>query len=181
MFRNQQQIRNGYKRVQPTVFGMLLLILTASVTGACGSKQPSPPPQVKDIPFRDDGVLTFQRTTGDSIENIATITIEIADTDTLRSRGLMDRQHIPSDRGMLFIFPESSIQTFWMANTQSSLDLMFVSEDSVINDIAKYAKPMSADIVAGSEPAMFVVEVAAGYTDNRGIVVGDRVTWSRSN
>ncbi len=161
--------------------GVCLAIGASGMIG-CSSRQqpPPPPPVVKDIPFRDDGTLTFQRTTAGEAENIKTITIEIADTDTLRMRGLMDRQSIPSDRGMLFIFPFQDMQGFWMANTQSSLDLMFVGADSVINDIAKYAKPMSPETVAGSEPAQFVVEIAAGFSDNNGIVIGDRVTWRRN-
>ncbi|MCB0718330.1 MAG: DUF192 domain-containing protein [Bacteroidetes bacterium] len=157
-----------------------LLVFAAVLSSACGKKAPSDDPVVTDVPFRTDGSLTFQRIGANGeLEAIQTISIEIADTDTLRMRGLMDRQHIPFDRGMLFIFPFAETQSFWMANTQSSLDIMFVSSDSVINDIHKYTKPLSSAQVTGSDPAQFVVEVAAGFADNEGVNVGDRITWTK--
>ncbi|NNE34291.1 MAG: DUF192 domain-containing protein [Rhodothermales bacterium] len=170
----------SHPRFAASAAAIFTAFFVALVMLGCGKPdQPAPSP-VDEVQWRNDGSLTFQRDVDGKREDITTITIEIADTDTLRTRGLMGRSTIPSDRGMLFIFPFPDMQGFWMANTQSSLDLMFVSEDSVINDIAKYAKPMSPETVAGREPAQFVVEVTAGYADTQGIVIGDRVTWERN-
>ena len=78
---------------------------------------------------------------------------------------------------MLFIFPTSDFQSFWMANTQISLDIVFVASDSAIVDIQKYTRPLSPESVGGAYQSRFVVEVPAGFVDNYGIVEGDRVTW----
>lgn len=126
------------------------------------------------IPWRVDGTLSFNR----DGESLGTIEIEIADSDSSRMRGMMQRESIPDDWGMLFIFPNEEERGFWMANTPMALDLMFISADSTIINIARYVQPMSAETVPSDGPARFVLEVEAGYTDSIGIVEGDRVNWS---
>src|SRR5690606_38586320 len=107
----------------------------------------------------------------------STIAIEIADDDSTRTRGLMQRPSMDDGTGMVFIFPTSDYQSFWMANTQMSLDMMFVNSDSTIVEIHKYTRPLSAENIGGSRLSRFVVEVPAGYTDTQGIVEGDRIRW----
>ncbi len=127
------------------------------------------------MPFRADGELVFARG-GDELTSIS---IEIADNDSSRTRGLMQRSSLADGTGMLFIFPTIDYQSFWMANTQISLDIIFVADDSSIVDIHKYTRPLSQDNVGGTQLSRFVIEVPAGYVDTHGIVEGDRVTWSR--
>lgn len=138
-----------------------------------GDGNTTPPPPSPNVPFSAEGELTFLR----GGEPIATIEIEIADTDSSRQRGLMQRTSMDEGTGMLFIFPTSDYQSFWMANTQMSLDMMFVDSDSTIVEIHKYTRPLSAENIGGSRLSRFVVEVPAGYTDTRGIVEGDRIRW----
>ncbi len=128
------------------------------------------------IPFRKDGTLTFIRADG---RPIVTIDIEIAETDSARQRGLMQRPSLPPRSGMLFLFDREEPQSFWMANTPLSLDIIFVDADSQIVDIHKYARPFSTDVIASAAPAKFVVEVPAGFTDQYGILEGDRIRWRR--
>jgi len=127
-----------------------------------------------DIPFRKDGTLSFER----DGEIIQTIAIEVADTDSSRTRGLMQRPSLPADSGMLFIFPDEQQRSFWMANTPLSLDIMYVRADSSILSIARYTTPFSAADIPSEGPARFVVEVVAGYSDSIGITEGDRVSWT---
>jgi len=129
------------------------------------------------IPFRRDGSLQFQR----DGESYQVIEIEIAATDSARTRGLMQRASMPKDSGMLFLFDREELQSFWMANTPLSLDLMFISADSIIVHVAKYAQPLSPDPVPSMDPARFVLEVEAGYSDTVGIVEGDRVSWKQDD
>jgi len=162
----------------------LFLVLTTlmAVAGCGGGAEPSDalPPAADDttnpIPYRVDGALDFLR----DGKLLKTIDIEIAETDSARTRGMMQRESIPEDWGMLFVFPNEQERGFWMANTPKALDLMFISADSTIINIARYVQPMSAETVPSEGPAQFVLEVPAGYSDSIGIVEGDAVSWSLS-
>jgi uncharacterized protein len=157
-------------------------ILTAAILSTgCGTRNQAPgnDPGAKEnqsvgIPFRADATLSLFR----GSESYQQMAIEIADSDSSRTRGLMQRDSLPEDSGMLFIFDREEPQSFWMANTPLSLDLIFINRDSSIVHIAKYAQPLSPDPVPSEEPARFVLEVEAGYADTKGILEGDRVTWS---
>lgn len=128
------------------------------------------------IPFTAEGRLAFIQD-GDST---VTIDIEIADTDSARQRGMMQREGFPNDRsGMLFPFDEEQPQSFWMSNTPVALDILFVSADSQIVSISKYTTPFSSENYRSGEPAQYVVEVPAGFADSHGILEGDRIRWRR--
>lgn len=129
------------------------------------------------IPWRVDGTLNFSR----GGESLGTIEIEIADTDSSRTRGLMQRVAIPDDWGMLFVFPNEEERGFWMANTPMALDLIFIDADSTIINVTRYVQPMSAETIPSEGPAQFVLEVEAGYSDSVGIVEGDAVSWTVSD
>ncbi len=150
---------------------LLILILASS----CQNSPEPTPTTVPEIPFRVDGSLDFLRIG----ESILSLEIEIADTDSLRERGMMQRTSFPPESGMLFLFDRQEIRQFWMGNTPLSLDILFISNDSTIVDIAKYAKPYSDEPIVGGAPAQFVLEVPGGFADTRGIVEGDQVSWIR--
>ena len=127
------------------------------------------------IEFRIDGTLDIIRMG----ETLLTLDIEIADTDSLRERGMMQRTSFPPETGMLFLFDQEVVRQFWMGNTPLSLDLVFIAADSQIVDVAKYATPYSDDPIISRMPARYVLEVPAGFVDNRGLVEGDRIRWTR--
>jgi hypothetical protein len=128
------------------------------------------------IPFTTEGRLAFIQD-GDST---VTIDIEIADTDSARQRGMMQREGFPNDRsGMLFPFEKEEPQSFWMSNTPVALDIIFASADSQIVNIAKYTTPFSSENYRSGDPAQYVVEVPAGFADSHGILEGDRIRWRR--
>jgi uncharacterized membrane protein (UPF0127 family) len=153
----------------------IALYVALLCTGCESGRQPSPQPEVS-IPFTEEGTLIFKRADG---TEITAIRIEIADDDSTRARGLMQRSSIPADAGMLFIFPNQTVRSFWMANTPLSLDMMFATRDGQIIDIAKYTKPLSPQNVTSQSPATYVVEVQAGFTDTWGISETDVIEWSR--
>lgn len=155
-----------------------LLAVLLVLFGACENRadyEDPPDDTTATIPFREDGTLTFIQDSADAVQ----IAIEIAETDSARRRGLMERASLPDSSGMLFIFPSPEQSGFWMANTPLSLDIIFVSPDSQIVDLAKYTKPLSSKNVPSSKPYQFVVEVPAGFADTHGIVEGNRVRWNR--
>lgn len=162
---------------------LLLLVALTSVASGCGgtdtSSSGSDPAAdaTETIPYRVDGSLDFLR----DGELLKSIDIEIAETDSSRMRGMMQRESIPDDWGMLFIFPNEQERGFWMANTPKALDLMFIDADSTIVNIARYVQPMSAETIPSEGAAQYVLEVEAGYTESIGILEGDNVSWSRTN
>lgn len=159
--------------VRASLFLLILLSL-----GAC-KRQPSPhfnvEIQADAIPFRIDGTLDFIR----EGELLLSLEIEIADNDSSRQRGMMQRDSFPDQTGMLFVWQFEEIKSFWMANTSQSLDLLFVNSDSVIIDIHKYARPFSSENITSSNPAQFVIEVPAGFVDSHGIIESDQIAWRR--
>lgn len=159
--------------------GCFVGLLTASLFfSACGSPEPdsSESMDVSDeIPFRVDGHLQFIR----EGEILAELEIEIAETDSARTRGMMQRNELPTSRGMLFIFDSEEDRLFWMANTPLSLDLIFVGADSTIIRTAKYMTPLSPQDVPSMGPAQFVLELIAGSVDTLGLIEGDQLAWTR--
>lgn len=164
-----------------------LALLALASTSACRKAEPAAPapstpatpaPAVtRDLSFKQEGTLAFRR---DGAE-IAAVKIEIADTDSTRERGLMERTPLADDQAMLFIFPTAGPQSFWMANTPSPLDIIYVGADSAVVSIAKYTKPFSTDPIPSAGPAQFVVEVRAGWADAKGLAPGDKMAFVRTD
>lgn len=156
------------------LFAVITLIaITASALGC----EPDAPPATREITFRGDGTLDFLR--GDSV--LTRIAIEIADTDSSRTRGLMDRTSLPSRGGMLFIFDDEAPRNFWMRNTPLPLDLVFVRADGSIVNVVKQTRPFSDAGIASTGPAQYVVEVRAGFTARHGIDSTASIRWQRAD
>jgi uncharacterized protein len=134
--------------------------------------------QVTEPQFRNQGELSFLNTKG---KEIAKINIEIADTERKRMQGLMYRKTMDESNGMLFVFPVSELQSFWMKNTVLSLDIMFVNENKEIVKIHKNTKPFSEESLPSLKKAMYVVEVNAGYSEKHGISEGDKIDFKVTN
>ena len=104
--------------------------------------------------------------------------IEIADEADERSRGLMFRESLADDEGMLFIYPSPRIASFWMKNTQIPLDMLFIDEDGHILSIARETTPFSLKPVLSGGLVTSVLEISGGLAATLGIDVGDRVEWT---
>ena len=101
--------------------------------------------------------------------------VEIADDEPERERGLMFRPPLPDDRGMLFEFPDSAERSFWMRNTPSSLDIIYIDPTGSIVSIAHHATPYSEAPLPSNGAANGVLEVRAGLTEQIGAKAGDKV------
>lgn len=103
--------------------------------------------------------------------------VETAQDDDKRMRGLMFRESLPPDQGMLFVFPAAQIQSFWMRNTFIPLDIAFISNDGIIVDI-QHMKPVDESVsYTSSAPALYALEVNAGWFKKNGISVGATVKF----
>jgi uncharacterized membrane protein (UPF0127 family) len=103
--------------------------------------------------------------------------VEIADTAGKRQMGLQYRQSLADDRGMIFLFPSESVQTFWMKNTPISLDMIFINRNRKIVGIVERAVPFSLDQRSVTEPSQYVLEINGGLARRYGIQTGDSVRF----
>lgn len=103
-------------------------------------------------------------------------TVEVAVTAPERSRGLMFREEMAADHGMLFIFETEGDRYFWMKNTPLPLDIIYINAAGKIVSIAADTTPFSEQTIPSGAPAKYVLELNAGMSAERGIDVGDTVS-----
>jgi len=105
--------------------------------------------------------------------------VEVARTPEQQATGMMNRQSVAPDRGMLFPYSPPQPVAFWMKNTLIPLDMIFIGEDGRISRIAENAVPMSLNVVPSVEPVVAVLELGGGRAAALGLKPGDRVEWPR--
>ena len=96
-------------------------------------------------------------------------------TPEQRAKGLMYRNYMPADRGMLFDFAASEPVAMWMQNTYMSLDMLFIRADGTIARIAERTEPLSTRTIPSGEPVLSVLEINGGVSRQLGIKPGDKV------
>jgi len=124
------------------------------------------------LPARSAGLQTLEIA---SKTGVHAFSVEIADTDAERERGLMFRKELPEGHGMLFDFHRDQEVGFWMQNTYISLDMIFIRGDGRILHIAESTEPLSTRVIPSNGPVRAVLEVIAGTARKFGIAPGDRV------
>ena len=108
------------------------------------------------------------------------VSVEIADTDDKRQRGLMFRKELAPTDGMVFIFDEKGFYPFWMKNCFISLDMIWVDEAFKVVSIAPSVPPCKADPCPNYSPtadALYVVETVSGFAKQHGVKVGDTLVF----
>jgi uncharacterized protein len=103
--------------------------------------------------------------------------VEIAADPVRRALGLMFRRSMPADRGMLFVFPEDEILSFWMSNTLIPLSVGFLDADHRILNIADMEPLDDLSFHVSAAPARYGLEVHRGWFADRGIEPGDRCSF----
>ena len=145
------------------IAGLLVSLVLLSACAGAGT-----PRDAKGDPLEP---LTVTTSTGEH-----RFMVEIADDDVERQRGLMEREPLADDRGMLFEFPDVAERGFWMRNTPSPLDIIYVDPHGRIVSIAKNAPPYSEAVIPSNGPASGVLELRAGRADEIGAKPGDRIS-----
>jgi len=110
-------------------------------------------------------------------KNLIKINVEIADDNAEMEKGLMFREKLNENEGMLFVFGEEALHAFWMKNTLIPLDIIFIDENFEIIDI-KHAVPCRAEPCAlykSAKPAKYVLEVNEGFAEKNSVGVGDKI------
>jgi uncharacterized membrane protein (UPF0127 family) len=101
--------------------------------------------------------------------------VEVADNDAARARGLMHRQKMGRNDGMLFIFEEPAYQSMWMKNTLIPLSVAFLDAEGVILNI-RDMQPQTLDTHMSAGPSLYAIETNKGWFAERGIKEGAKVT-----
>ena len=108
-----------------------------------------------------------------------TFSVEIADTQEKQALGLMFRDSMPTDQGMIFIFPNEAPRSFWMKNCRISLDIMYFDKDLKLVSISADTPPCrvsNCPSYPSKKPAMYVLELNAGLAKELGVSLGDQLT-----
>ena len=103
------------------------------------------------------------------------ITVEVADEPEERHNGLMFRKKLPTDSGMLFVYPEPQSLSFWMKNTHIPLSIAYLDETGRILNIEDMS-PHNTQTVTSAAPAMYALEMNQGWFADNGIERGQVVT-----
>lgn len=105
-----------------------------------------------------------------------TVVLEVAETPDARMRGLMFRRFLEKDHGMLFVFEDEDMRSFWMKDTPLNLDIAFISRDRIIIDIQSM-EALSERAIESNGSAQYVIEMNRGWFAEHGVTVGDAVMW----
>lgn len=127
-----------------------------------------------EVAFTKEGELTILKVS-DSTK--VTLDIEIADTDFDIETGLMYRNNMANNQGMLFVFEDEQERFFYMKNTKIPLDLIYINASKSIVSFQKNAKPFDESSLPSNAPAKFVLEVNAGLVNTWGLSIGDRINF----
>lgn len=106
-----------------------------------------------------------------------TVEVEIASTSAQVERGLMFREHLPPDQGMLFLMKEEKNWPFWMRNTLIPLDMIFIARDMTIAGIVENAEPRTETMREVGRPSLYVLEVNGGFSAAHKIAQGGKVQF----
>jgi uncharacterized protein len=158
--------------VRALLAGLLLAAMPVGAERAAPrSTMVDPTAENYDGPLPDRGAVVVRDAFGGSHR----LTVEIADTTPLRTRGLMWRNDLPDGTGMLFIFPTEVVQSFWMRNTLIPLDLLFIDKRGQVVGVVQWAEPRTLNSRTVGKPSLYVLEVPAGWTSRNGVRTGSSV------
>ncbi|SDE52511.1 hypothetical protein SAMN05421636_105383 [Pricia antarctica] len=131
--------------------------------------------KTEPIAFKKEGELTLFKAKTDSV--LSKLSIEIADNDYETETGLMYRQGMQDDQGMLFVFPNQAMHSFYMKNTEFALDLIFIKSDMSVASFQQNAQPLNETSLSSKVPVKYVLEVNAGLVSEWGLKVGDSISY----
>jgi uncharacterized membrane protein (UPF0127 family) len=157
-----------------TACAALLLGVACGAGGEGASEAPTPllsqEASADDNNSQASGDLVTMRVAGREIR------VEVADDEAERARGLMDRESLPEDQGMLFVYPSMRQLSFWMKNTRIPLDIAFIDDGLLIVDIQQM-EPENEELHTSRQPAMYALEMDLGWFEANGVKTGDRVEF----
>lgn len=123
------------------------------------------------------GSAWFISETGDTLANVD---VEISDTDYKITKGLMDRSQMRENQGMLFVFNNMEKRSFWMKNTKIPLDIIYITQEGLIDSYYQSTTPYSVEPLPSSGAAQYVLEVNGGYMERHQLRKGTKFIYNRN-
>jgi hypothetical protein len=158
----------------------LLLLLACQAPEAQGKPPPATTPPPTDVTAKDYVMPPLPRAfvrLHDAFGGVHRVEVEVAATPEARTRGLMWRTELAAGKGMLFLFPEEEVQSFWMRNTLISLDMIFINSQMRVAGIVERAQPRSLASRSVGAPSQYVLEVPGGWSQSVGVTKGGIVEF----
>lgn len=154
----------------------VILMVVALLVFAC-KDEPKKTIATQSIDFTHEGDLTIFLNASDTIKT--KINIEFAETDYETQTGLMYRKGMDNNQGMLFIFPDERMHSFYMKNTEFPLDIIYIKENLKIASFQENAQPLSETGLSSQVPIKYVLEINGGLAQELGLSIGDSISFSR--
>lgn len=154
-------------------------VLLVCLIGACSnapkrddaSSMPTPPPKQ---PGAEPPMVAIETPQGE-----VNVTVEVVDTRPKIEKGMMFREHLAPDGGMLFLMGGETDHTFYMRNTLIPLDMIFITKDMTIAGIVERAEPRTETLRSVGAPSLYVLEVNGGWTAAHQVKPGAKVRFLR--
>lgn len=165
----------GSRRYPVAVAAFLLFLAGCAVAQTPGAAQGAPAAQgglaaPNRISAQSNCSETVVRLRGDF--GSARFTVDVADDDAERSKGLMFVDSMPTSKGMLFVYPRAQRVAFWMKNTLIPLDMIFADSKGVVTKVHSNAIPGDLTAIPGNGMVQFVLEINGGLAQQMGISEG---------
>jgi uncharacterized membrane protein (UPF0127 family) len=151
---------------------LLAMLLVMPFVMGCSSPAPAPPP----AETADRQPATANTGARVVFPDGFVVSVEIAADNEMRAQGLMFRDHIDSGKGMLFVFPEDDVVSFWMKNTRIPLDMIWIDSGRRVVGIKENVPPCKVADCPSYGPgvaARYVLEVGGGEAAKHQLKVGD--------
>lgn len=133
--------------------------------------------KTEPVVFKKEGELTIIKQKVDTL--IASLDIEFAETPYETQTGLMYRESMKLNQGMLFVFPDEQMHSFYMKNTEIPLDLIFIKADSTIASFQENAEAFNETGLSSQVPVKYVLEVNAGLAQKWLLEIGDKIEFTK--
>lgn len=153
-----------------TLLGVLFFVLNGCKEGS--KKQI----KTENIDFTKEGELSIFR--GDSL--IQSLDIEIAETEYETQTGLMYRESMEETQGMLFLFANPRLHSFYMKNTEFPLDILYIDQNQKLVTLKENAQPFDESGISSEVPVQYVLEINAGLSEKWGLQIGDSIAYSKN-
>ncbi|WP_324023402.1 DUF192 domain-containing protein [Maribacter sp. BPC-D8] len=154
----------------------VILIVVALLLFSC-KEESKKTIATQSIDFTHEGDLSVFLNSSDTVKT--KLNIEFAETDYETQTGLMYRKGMDSNQGMLFIFPDERVHSFYMKNTEFPLDIIYIKEDLRIASFQENAQPLNESGLTSQVPIKYVLEINGGLAQELGLSIGDSISFSR--
>lgn len=155
----------------------ILFLSIAILFGSSCKVEPKKVIKTEPVVFTKEGELNIAKQKTDSI--VTQLNIEFAESEYETQTGLMYRKSMADDQGMLFIFKDERLHSFYMKNTEIPLDIIFIKSDLTIASFQENAKPFNEKGLSSVVPIQYVLEVNAGLAEKWLLEVGDKIEYRK--